>query len=59
MPRSFLVKKYFSSKKPNYSQLESQSGESYFIHPMTFFTMRADFWVHKLFLFPFSLHYYG
>lgn len=27
MPRSFLVKKYFTSKKPNYSELESQSGE--------------------------------
>ncbi|XP_023654575.2 snail family zinc finger 1b [Paramormyrops kingsleyae] len=26
MPRSFLVKKYFTSKKPNYSELESQSG---------------------------------
>lgn len=27
MPRSFLVKKYFSNKKPNYSELESQTGE--------------------------------
>ncbi|KAA0707327.1 Zinc finger protein SNAI1 [Triplophysa tibetana] len=27
MPRSFLVKKYFSNKKPNYSELESQSDE--------------------------------
>ncbi len=27
MPRSFLVKKYFSTKKPNYSELESQTGE--------------------------------
>ncbi|XP_066558536.1 protein snail homolog Sna [Amia ocellicauda] len=26
MPRSFLVKKYFTSKKPNYSELESQAG---------------------------------
>lgn len=27
MPRSFLVKKHFSaSKKPNYSELESQTG---------------------------------
>ncbi|XP_060793150.1 snail family zinc finger 1b isoform X1 [Neoarius graeffei] len=26
MPRSFLVKKYFTSKKPNYSELESQNG---------------------------------
>ncbi|XP_048879767.1 protein snail homolog Sna-like [Brienomyrus brachyistius] len=26
MPRSFLVKKYFTSKKPNYSELESQTG---------------------------------
>ncbi|KAJ8412236.1 hypothetical protein AAFF_G00145030 [Aldrovandia affinis] len=25
MPRSFLVKKYFTSKKPNYSELESQN----------------------------------
>ncbi|KAJ8265334.1 hypothetical protein COCON_G00144330 [Conger conger] len=25
MPRSFLVKKYFTSKKPNYSELESQA----------------------------------
>ncbi|MBN3273619.1 SNAI1 protein, partial [Polyodon spathula] len=25
MPRSFLVKKYFTSKKPNYSELESQT----------------------------------
>lgn len=27
MPRSFLVKKYFTSKKPNYSELESQNGK--------------------------------
>ncbi len=27
MPRSFLVKKYVSNKKPNYSELESQTGE--------------------------------
>lgn len=26
MPRSFLVKKYFTNKKPNYSELESQNG---------------------------------
>ncbi|KAL4655310.1 hypothetical protein GN956_G5882 [Arapaima gigas] len=26
MPRSFLIKKYFSSRKPNYSELESQTG---------------------------------
>lgn len=30
MPRSFLVKKYFSNKKPNYSELESQTGECAF-----------------------------
>ncbi|KPP59431.1 protein snailSna-like [Scleropages formosus] len=28
MPRSFLIKKYFSSKKPNYSELESQTSPS-------------------------------
>jgi len=27
MPRSFLVKKYFTSKRPNYSELECQNGE--------------------------------
>ncbi|TRY66525.1 hypothetical protein DNTS_015904 [Danionella cerebrum] len=26
MPRSFLVKKYFTSKRPNYSELECQNG---------------------------------
>ncbi|ROL48513.1 Zinc finger protein SNAI2 [Anabarilius grahami] len=31
MPRSFLVKKYFSNKKPNYSELESQTGECAFV----------------------------
>ncbi|XP_067303479.1 snail family zinc finger 1b [Pseudorasbora parva] len=34
MPRSFLVKKYFSNKKPNYSELESQTDNRYAVVPL-------------------------
>ncbi|XP_073679719.1 snail family zinc finger 1b [Garra rufa] len=36
MPRSFLVKKYFSNKKPNYSELESQTDQRYAVVPQCF-----------------------
>ncbi|XP_055044888.2 snail family zinc finger 1b [Misgurnus anguillicaudatus] len=37
MPRSFLVKKYFSNKKPNYSELESQTDSTcYAVVPQCF-----------------------
>ncbi|XP_051515846.1 snail family zinc finger 1b [Myxocyprinus asiaticus] len=36
MPRSFLVKKYFSNKKPNYSELESQTDSRYAVIPQCF-----------------------
>ncbi|KAF4097030.1 hypothetical protein G5714_022999 [Onychostoma macrolepis] len=36
MPRSFLVKKYFSNKKPNYSELESQTDQRYAVFPQCF-----------------------
>ncbi|TRY72928.1 hypothetical protein DNTS_008326 [Danionella cerebrum] len=34
MPRSFLVKKYFSTRKPNYSELESQTAIPPFCLPL-------------------------
>ncbi|XP_077081013.1 snail family zinc finger 1b [Siphateles boraxobius] len=43
MPRSFLVKKYFSNKKPNYSELESQTDQRYAVVPLhDFHTMDGD-----------------
>ncbi|XP_016097962.1 protein snail homolog Sna-like [Sinocyclocheilus grahami] len=42
MPRSFLVKKYFSNKKPNYSELESQTDQSYAVVPQCFPTREGD-----------------
>ncbi|XP_076131765.1 snail family zinc finger 1b [Alosa pseudoharengus] len=36
MPRSFLVKKYFTNKKPNYSELESQNGPLFAVVPERF-----------------------
>lgn len=39
MPRSFLVKKYFSNKKPNYSELESQTGECAFKSCLLFYAI--------------------
>ncbi|XP_028854578.1 snail family zinc finger 1a [Denticeps clupeoides] len=34
MPRSFLVKKYFASKRPNYSELECQNAAALETHPV-------------------------
>ncbi|XP_056099234.1 snail family zinc finger 1b [Rhinichthys klamathensis goyatoka] len=43
MPRSFLVKKYFSNKKPNYSELESQTDQRYAVVPLhDFHTIEGD-----------------
>uniref|UniRef100_A0A8B9JMU5 Snail family zinc finger 1b n=1 Tax=Astyanax mexicanus TaxID=7994 RepID=A0A8B9JMU5_ASTMX len=52
MPRSFLVKKYFTNKKPNYSELESQNGE--FMPWTSCFSNK----IQQTLLFPTEVHSY-
>uniref|UniRef100_A0A8C7HR80 Snail family zinc finger 1b n=1 Tax=Oncorhynchus kisutch TaxID=8019 RepID=A0A8C7HR80_ONCKI len=42
MPRSFLVKKYFTNKRPNYSELESQNAVIPECYPLAELPMRGN-----------------